>query len=181
MSAFGRDLTGRAARLAKGVSATTRTLAVFLAGLSAAILLSIRYETRFLPVVTEFEITARTAGPTAVALVAEVSKARQCAFVGADMLVGDPWDSAQPRERLRLQFQTGDGSDTLEPGRQRIGPFTVSRPLTEAGPMAFLIVRHRCHPLWITEGIYFVESRDRLFPEWPNTPAIRDEATCGDG
>jgi hypothetical protein len=139
-----------------------------LAAAVAATLLLLRYETRFAPVVTDFRMTRVGATADAVTFTAELRKARDCEFVAFDLLVGDPWDSAKPRERLEMRFDVpGSGSENLEPGRQGIGPFTISRPRTEAGPVAFLRVRHRCHPFWITEGVYYVEQRDLVFPRPP--------------
>jgi hypothetical protein len=167
----------RGRSLLRAIRGTATGLGLFAAASAATILLSMRYEAALLPVVTEFEVDRISATADSVTLRASVAKARSCAFLGLDMMVGDPWDSARPRERLTVRFDTGDGSQTLEPGRQPIGPFTVSRPVTDAGPMAFLIVRHRCHPLWVTEGVYFMAQRDALFRQ-PEAPI---SSPCGAG
>ncbi len=144
-----------------------RALGALAAAICATLML-LRYETSFAPVITDYRMTRVAATAEAVTFTAELRKARDCEFVAFDMLVGDPWDSAKPRERLEKRFDEHDsGSESLEPGRQRIGPFTIRRPRTGAGPVAFLRVRHRCHPFWVTEGVYYVEQRDLVFPPPP--------------
>ena len=158
-----RTLLTGVRRVFRNVWGSWAGLAIFVAGALACIAVSMRYEAEWLPVVTDFRVTSRISGPTEVSIVAELSKVRACAFVGVTVYVGDPWDSARPRERLPVRLIRDSGSPTLEAGRQRIGPITIGRPMSDAGPMAFMVVRHRCHPLWVTAGIYFMQQRDVLF------------------
>mgnify|MGYP006271047951 CR=1 FL=1 len=123
-----------------------------------------RWEADMFPVVDDFRIDRIDRAGAFVAFEGEMRKRRDCAFIAASMHVGDPWDASAPRERLALQFDDrAAGSITRERGWQRFGPFRVSRPTKDVGPLLFLGVTHRCHPFWETRAIYFHAEPCRFF------------------
>lgn len=109
-------------------------------------------EGRLFPVVKRAQITSVEAqGETRSVIYGTSSRLRECDFHSVDFFLGTPEASA----RVDLEFL--EASKNRPGGGFEFGPWLVQ--LTpDQFPRAFAIVKHRCHPLWLTESLFYLGS-----------------------
>lgn len=72
-------------------------------------------------------------------------KARECDFEDLAFFLGTPGTDA----RVSLEFE--EGSRLRENGQFDYGPWLVQMTPGQLRAGSYSVVRHRCHPLWLTE------------------------------
>lgn len=108
-------------------------------------------EGRFFPVVTDVEFSSVTpAGNRSSRIEGSFYKPRGgCDFVGIDFFLGGVNRSIP----VDLVFE--DGSKERGQGYEEFGPWVVQLSEGQFNNRSFAIVRHRCHPFWITETLFY--------------------------
>lgn len=104
-------------------------------------------ESRFFPVVKQTRIVDEQPGIDAVSFYVDFIKQRSCEFVDITWYRGNV--------RVGVAFEPGAElmPKTRPAGSQFAGPWAVIGVDRLEGTTA--IVRHRCHPLWITQSKFY--------------------------
>ena len=107
-------------------------------------------EGRYSPVVVGVSINrVEPVGDTKSRIWGEFQKVRNCEFVGLEFYLGTPANSA------RVDLDIEEASKQRGEGFEDFGPWLVQLDPEQLSGRAFAIVRHKCHPFWITEtGFY---------------------------
>lgn len=101
-------------------------------------------EGKFVPVVTDINVTYAKAEKNHIKIIFEGTKIRACEFIEVAAISG-------PRGNLtkgKIEFDDYEatGSRSRPPGRQTFGPWKIY----PSGNELILVAYHRCHPLWQT-------------------------------
>ncbi|WP_424967346.1 hypothetical protein [Dinoroseobacter sp. S375] len=125
-----------------------------LVGVAAATLRPVAggVEGRLFPVVKRAQITSVDAlGETRSVIYGTSSRLRSCAFRRVDFFLGTPEANA------RVDLDMRETSKVRPGGEFDFGPWLVQ--LTpDQFPRAFAVVKHRCHPFWLTESLFYLGS-----------------------
>jgi len=79
----------------------------------------------------------------------ELKRERQCEFESIEWRLGEIGSSA----RADLVFE--EGAKVRGSGLEEFGPWVVQLTREQLLDRSFAVVRHRCHPFWVTETIFY--------------------------
>lgn len=102
-------------------------------------------EGRFLPVITEFEITESVPNKFSTIFYGGFIKKRSCVFIDIDWYVTN---EENDDSKIRVTFE--EGEIIRVPGKHAFGPWKVNTPIDNIKNYSYANVRHDCHSFWTT-------------------------------
>ena len=117
----------------------------------AALVLTVLYfaETRFWPVVTDFQVHKVERTESGISFSGDLVKGRPCEFVGLTVY----GIKADGKRAIMNQFKTDIFGANVGTGAQSWGPVTVPG-IDPTFHFAEVQATHRCHPLWLQTTTY---------------------------
>lgn len=108
-----------------------------------------RLEGRLWPVVDNVEVTrVMGMGETATRFWGSFDKVRECQFDSLEFYLGG--DGNGPR----ADFIFEEAASERRQGAENFGPWLVQLTPDQLQNRSFSIVKHKCHPLWLTETVF---------------------------
>ena len=109
-----------------------------------------RVEGYFFPVTSQVSIIqTEVINPVQTRFWGELKRERQCAFESLEWRLGELGSSS----RADLVFE--EGAKVRGSGLEEFGPWVVQLTPDQLLNRSFAVVRHRCHPFWITVTIFY--------------------------
>lgn len=101
-------------------------------------------EGKFVPVVTDINVTYAKAGKDHIKIIFEGTMIRTCEFIEVAVISGRHGNLT--KGKIEFDDFERDSSRSRPPGRQTFGPWKIY----PSGNELILVAYHRCHPLWQT-------------------------------
>ncbi len=102
------------------------------------------------PVVTRADISRmKPVGPVATRIWGRFDKLRDCPFESLAFYLGDTESSS----RADMLFE--EVASVRRTGDENFGPWLVQLTPDQLNGRSFAVVKHQCHPLWLTETVFY--------------------------
>lgn len=109
-----------------------------------------KIEGRYFPVVSQADISrVERVGQVATRFWGSFEKLRDCTFEDLKFYLGDPTASA------RADFEFEEVASVRHQGDENFGPWLVQLTPDQLTNRSFAVAKHKCHPLWLTETIFY--------------------------